>query len=1239
MHSNSPMSVRPILLTTAALLALASAAVAFAPREPAPADSLAQARGRRIEVLFLGQNQTLHNSSLFAPILVANLSKDGINFTYTDNVNDINAANLAKYDALIAYANYTRMTPEQEKDLLDWVAAGHGFLPVHSASAMFTNSEPYIALVGAQFTRHGAGIFSPTITQPTNPIMQGVTAWSAWDESYVHTKHNAQGRTVLMERVDSNGTKEPWSWVRTHGKGRVFYTASGHDDRVWSQPMFQKMIRNAIVWAVDPAVKTQWERLSIQPLKYSSSEVPVPNYERRDPVPLYQEPLTTAEAAKHMQIPPGFELTLFASEPQIVNPIAMTWDERGRLWVLETVDYPNDRKEPGQGNDIIKILEDTNGDGRADKFTLFADKLSIPTGLVLTNGGVVVSQAPDFLFLKDTTGDDKADIRKTIITGFGVNDTHAGPSNLKYGFDNWLWGAVGYSGFRGQIGGRDMRFSQAIYKFTADGQKAEHIANFTNNTWGLGFSEAFDVFGSTANNEHSTFIAIPLRYYAGVNGLRADGRKKIDGHYAVHPNTPKIRQVDSQGGYTAAAGFNLYTARAFPEEFWNRIGLVNEPTAHVLHKAILEKRGAGFAEVDGWNLMASDDEWMAPVQAEVGPDGAVWISDWYHFIIQHNPTPGGVVAQGYAFQTGRGAAYVTPLRATRRGRIYRLAWKEAPRYTPMSLSASRPQQLVQALKNDNMFWRMTAQRLLVERGQTDVLPDIMAIAGDRTVDKIGLNGAVVHALWTMHGLGALNGSNAQALEVARRALTHPSAAVRKNAQMVLPATAERLQDRLGASGINDPDASVQLAAILAIAEVPASVPAGRAIYTLSKKPEVMSDEWLAEAVYIAAARHSPGFIAAYAEEIGPEEFARVSLRMARGDLPAFTNMSAPTFNDASWNQIQVPGYWNTTALGTLEGSVWFRRTIDLPAAAAGKTARLRLGRIDDIDFTFVNGKQIGNRNNSQILREYMVPESLLVAGRNTIAIRVTNNSARGGIVPDTVGMFVQGDGFQVDIGGQWRHNIEERWQGRKPDVSSSAPIAQQLMRGHSPLATLVTRDTVAMMGVNYGDFLGGRGNRGGGAGRGNAPGGRGGAGAAPPPTPPVARATGAGSDLPVLELTLSVIPLQNKYSTTSFTARAGQPVRITFNNADEMQHNIVILERNGLVAFERELDNMLKDPQGALARGFVPDSRVVLHALPLVAARTNAVMEFVAPTTPGDYPFVCTFPGHWLTMKGVLRVQ
>ena len=203
---------------------------------------------RAIQVLFLGHNSKHHDSARFEPMLADALAPDGITFTYTADPNDLNAANLAKYDALMIYANHNTITPEQEKALLDFVAGGKAFLPIHAASYCFRNSPAYVALVGAQFQSHGTGEFTATIVKSDHPAMEGIQPFQVWDETYVHTMHNPD-RVVLMERVD-DVRREPWTWVRTHGKGRVFYTAYGHDERVWGHPMFHRLIRNALRWAV-----------------------------------------------------------------------------------------------------------------------------------------------------------------------------------------------------------------------------------------------------------------------------------------------------------------------------------------------------------------------------------------------------------------------------------------------------------------------------------------------------------------------------------------------------------------------------------------------------------------------------------------------------------------------------------------------------------------------------------------------------------------------------------------------------------------------------------------------------------------------------------------------------------------------------------------------------------------------------------------------------------------------------
>src|SRR6185312_3093924 len=174
-----------------------------------------------------------------------------------------------------------------------------------------------------------------------------------------------------------------------------------------------------------------------------------------------------------------------------------------------------------------------------------------------------------------------------LFTGWGTHDTHAGPSNLRYGLDNWLWGIVGYSGFRGTIGDENFRFSQGFYRFKPDGSKFEFLRSTNNNSWGVGISEEGILFGSTANRVPSVYMPIPNRYYESVRGWSATTLASIADTHLFHAITDKVRQVDQHGGYTAGAGHALYTARAYPEPYWNRTAFVAEPTGHLVGTFVL----------------------------------------------------------------------------------------------------------------------------------------------------------------------------------------------------------------------------------------------------------------------------------------------------------------------------------------------------------------------------------------------------------------------------------------------------------------------------------------------------------------------------------------------------------------------------------------------------------------------------------------------------------------------------
>jgi putative membrane-bound dehydrogenase-like protein len=866
-----------------------------------------------IKLLFLGDHGHHQPAERFRQLQPV-LAKRGIDLTYTDKVADLNSQHLADYDGLIIYANTTKIAPEQEKALLDFVEGGKGCVPLHCASYCFLNSPRYIELVGAQFLRHGTGTFRTTIAQPDHPIMKGFKGFESWDETYVHTKHNEKNRTVLEYR-DEKGRHEPWTWVRTQGKGRVFYTAWGHDERTWGNSGFQNLVERGIRWAVgrDPGVvppfsmvsggvvSGEWsraettthhspltthlsamtpKRTDVKPFEYTDARVPFYPAGRQwgitgEPFHQMQKPLDPAESMKHFVTPAGFEVQLFASEPELGGkPISMNWDERGRLWVCVTVDYPNNKQPPGQGHDRIVICEDTKGTGRADKFTVFADKLSLPTSLTFYRGGVIVQQPPDTLYLKDTDGDGVADERRVLFTGWSTEDTHAGPNNLHYGLDNWIYGMVGYAGFEGVVGSEKHRFSQGFYRFRPDGSKMEFLRNTNNNSWGVGFSEEGILLGSTANGNPSVHLPIPNRYYESVRGWSSTVLRGIAGNPAFAPITDKVRQVDYHGHFTAAAGHDLYTARAYPPEFWNRAAFVAEPTGHLLATFELEPQGASFRSHLAGNLLASDDEWSAPIFGAVGPDGQVWVIDWYNYIVQHNPTPAG-------WKTGKGNAYDTELRDKKHGRICRVVYKGARPVPRPGLDGASPDRLVATLRHDNMLWRLHAQRLLVERGQLDVVPALIELAADRSVDAINLNPGAIHALWTLHGLGALDGHHAAATAAAVAALRHPSAGVRRNAVQVVPRIPDGLEAILRADLLRDPDAQVRLAALLAVAEVPPSAAAADAVLTALRDPGLSRDRWLRDAATSAAAAHAEPFLAAaLVSEAAPSAMLAVIERVA-----------------------------------------------------------------------------------------------------------------------------------------------------------------------------------------------------------------------------------------------------------------------------------------------------------------------------------------------------------------------
>lgn len=794
---------------------------------------------RKLEVLFFGDDG--HHKPLERyKILKEAVGPMGIHLTYEKRMEALTAQNLSLYDVVLIYANHQNINEDQLAALVGFVEGGGGLVPVHCGSACFKKIDGYVALVGGQIQKHGDGMVTARVVAPEHPAMRGLEPFEVWDETYQHWK--LAGDLTILQRHG----EEPWTWVRQQGKGRVFYTAHGHDERCWNHAGFQDLLLRGIVWAAGDGKGLP----KLPELNYSKPILPA-DYESVVPLVQVQEPLAPEQTLKRAQVPVGFEISLYAAEPDIVNPIAMAWDERDRLWVVEALDYPNNL---GAGHDRIKICEDSNGDGKADKFTIFADQLSVVTSLTHSSGGVLVTNGTQVLLLKDTNGDDKADERQVVLEGFSVADTHAGVSNLRRGFDGWIYGTVGTVGFKGKVAGKEVEFDTGPFRFLPDGSKLEFLGKTTNNTWGLGFTEDFDVVGSTANRRAGWQVV----------GDQGDVRDTA-GAPEVYPITLDVQGSDGWDPpievlgngrirakarhLTAGSGHGIYTARRFPKEWWNRAAFVCEPTGHLVSVGWLSSTAADLSvEHAGMNLYASSDAWSAPVVAETGPDGAVWIADWYNIIVQHNRP--GAPFEKTKIKRGKGGAYVTPLRDEQMGRIYRVFPRGEGKGTKVA------DDLVARLSDPSLVRRLNAQRLIVDGKRIDLAPALrQAVEGE-----FGQ-----HALYALSGLGDLDGTEGSA--VLRKALGSKQPELRRAALAVWPAGQPCPFDPL-----DEKDPFVIREWLLWAARAPSDESLGRKLFTwLDSKDKLRKGEVLGRCFAAACARHASGFLLAALEKLPDEK--------------------------------------------------------------------------------------------------------------------------------------------------------------------------------------------------------------------------------------------------------------------------------------------------------------------------------------------------------------------------------
>jgi putative membrane-bound dehydrogenase-like protein len=453
----------------------------------------------------------------------------------------------------------------------------------------------------------------------------------------------------------------------------------------------------------------------------------IPHAQDKPPGPA----LSPEEAIAKMTVPEGFSVELVASEPNLVNPVAFTFDEQGRIWVAESLEYP--RKSPGKGEDRIKLLEDTDGDGAADKFTIFADGLNIPSGIAVGHGGVWVANAPDILFYPDANRDGKADgPPEVVVTGFGRHDTHELPNSFTWGPDGWLYGLNGVfnhshvkyaeknANYKADHPG--WQITCALFRIHPVTREFQVFCEGTSNPWGVAIDGEGSFFISACVIDHLWHLT-ETGYYHRQGG-------------PYPPFTWKIESIVKHKHQKAAyCGIHWFDSDAYPEQYRGKLYMGNIH-GNCINVDTVKRDGSTYAGSGEPDFLSANDAWFMPVGQETGPDGSLYILDWYdryHCYQDANRDPNGIDRL--------------------KGRLYRVRYKETPRAVGLDLSKESDEQLVARLGAGNDFLRTTARRVLHER---TMLPNRRIPARDALLPQTAFSTTAsrtqrLEALWTLLG--------------------------------------------------------------------------------------------------------------------------------------------------------------------------------------------------------------------------------------------------------------------------------------------------------------------------------------------------------------------------------------------------------------------------------------------------------------------------------------------------------
>ena len=460
------------------------------------------------------------------------------------------------------------------------------------------------------------------------------------------------------------------------------------------------------------------------------------------------EPLGPEEAIGSMVFDEELSVELVAAEPLMADPVNFEWSADGRLWVVEMGDYPAGLNGEGQAGGRVRVLEDEDGDGRYDRSVTFLEGLNFPTGVMPWGRGVLISAAPEIFYAEDRDGDGVADFREVWFSGFVEGNQQHRVNGFSYGLDNWIYGANGDSG--GQIrtsgragtvsiNGRDFRFDPVMRRFQAIEGRTQ-------------FGRERDDWGNWFGNNNPNWLWhywYPERYLSDDSLVALPDNKRYLGMndpyvYRVGESLQRFNDVGHRNHVTSGNSPTPYRDDLFDGEYRQSV-FISEPVHNVIHREVLSRSGVSFQSrrasgEERREFLASSDPWFRPTGMKVGPDGALYFADMYRLVIEHPEWIPDDVASALNLRSGED-----------RGRIYRVTPKEKERRRIPDLASLSSVELVGYLKHSNGWVRDTAQRRLVALRDPGAFEELRGLVHQGESET-----AVLHALWTLDGLGELS---------------------------------------------------------------------------------------------------------------------------------------------------------------------------------------------------------------------------------------------------------------------------------------------------------------------------------------------------------------------------------------------------------------------------------------------------------------------------------------------------